>query len=207
MTKDYYKIMGVSPDANQEQIRERYRHAVISCHPDKFTDLAQKRLAEEKIKELNEAYAVLSDPERRATYDHQFNHPNQRPGRRTVATERPSPRHTRFTWDAPVAPVEDWVSRPQANWGGVDHQHYSFFAFLGDVLEVELDRPANVILLDDLNYARYRVGSGFHYLGGFVQGSPARLLVPFSGDWHLVIDQGGYSAALRVAVRLIHERW
>jgi curved DNA-binding protein CbpA len=205
--KDYYGILGVAPDAQQEQIRERYRRAVISCHPDKFLDLEQKRLAEEKIKELNEAYAVLSDPTQRAAYDCQIARRSEKRRQRVASARRPSPRSVQAAWNSPVTPVDDWVSRPVTNWGEVEHLHYSFFAFRGDRLEVELDRPANVILLDGLNYNRYRIGTGFHYLGGFSQGSPARLLIPVSGDWHLVIDQGGYPAALRAAVRLMHETY
>jgi curved DNA-binding protein CbpA len=205
--KDYYKILGVPPDAKQEQIREQYRHAVISCHPDKFTNLELKRQAEEKIKELNEAYAVLSDLEQRAVYDRQRSRGKTRAARSAVTARHPSPRPTQTAWEPPVTPVEDWVARPISNRIELDHLHYPFSAFRGDILEVMLDRPANVILLDSINYARYRYGISFHYLGGFVEGSPARLSIPLSGEWHLVIDQGGYPAALRVAVRLIHESW
>ena len=207
MMKDYYKILGLPPDANQEQIREKYRHAVISCHPDKFTALEQKRQAEEKIKEVNEAYAVLSDPTQRAVYDRQSYRGTPRPARRTVSTKRPSPQPTQVAWNPPVTPVEDWAPRAVSKRIELDHLHYPFSAFRGDVLEVRLDRPANVILLDDMNYIRYRIGRGFHYLGGFVEGSPARLSIPLSGEWHLVIDQGGYPTGLQVAVRLIRQSW
>jgi hypothetical protein len=205
--KDYYKILGVSHDTKQEQIRERYRHAVISCHPDKFTDPEQKRLAEEKIKELNEAYEVLSDPTQRATYDRQQLRRKSPPERKTTTAKRSWSRPAQVSWGSPVTPIEDWVEQPVTTRVDMDHLHYPFSAFRGDILEVRLDRPANVILLDDLNYTRYRIRREFHYLGGFVQGSPARLLIPLSGYWHLVIDQGGYPTAMRVAVRLISGNW
>ncbi len=64
--KDYYNILGVSPDASQEEIKRAYRRLVLKFHPDRNPG---NREAEEKFKEINEAYEVLSDPEKRARYD------------------------------------------------------------------------------------------------------------------------------------------
>jgi len=61
--KDYYKILGVSPDASEEEIKKAYRKLAHKYHPDK------KGGSEEKFKEINEAYQVLSDKEKRARYD------------------------------------------------------------------------------------------------------------------------------------------
>jgi curved DNA-binding protein len=63
--KDYYKIMGVSRDASQADIKRAYRTLARKYHPDvsKATD------AESRFKELGEAYAVLKDLEKRAAYD------------------------------------------------------------------------------------------------------------------------------------------
>jgi len=63
--KDYYKIMGVSRDASQEDIRRAYRKLARKYHP----DVSKERNAEERFKELGEAYEVLKDPEKRAAYD------------------------------------------------------------------------------------------------------------------------------------------
>jgi len=60
--KDYYKILGVSEDASEEEIREAYYRLAHKYHPDKGGDA-------EKFKEINEAYQVLSDKEKRAKYD------------------------------------------------------------------------------------------------------------------------------------------
>ncbi len=60
--KDYYKILGVSPDASPEEIKRAYRKLAHKYHPDKGGD-------EKKFKEINEAYQVLSDKEKRAQYD------------------------------------------------------------------------------------------------------------------------------------------
>ncbi len=64
--KDYYAILGVSPDATQDEIKRAYRKLALKYHPDRNPG---NKEAEEKFKEINEAYQVLSDPEKRAKYD------------------------------------------------------------------------------------------------------------------------------------------
>ena len=64
--KDYYKILGVERKANEEDIRKAYRKLAMQYHPDRNPDDKQ---AEERFKEINEAYQVLSDPKKRAHYD------------------------------------------------------------------------------------------------------------------------------------------
>ena len=67
--KDYYEILG-SRSANANEIKKQYRKTAVKYHPDKNPGDKQ---AEEKFKELSEAYHVLSDPKRRSAYD-QFGH-------------------------------------------------------------------------------------------------------------------------------------
>lgn len=65
--KDYYKILGVSRDASPEEIKAAYRRLAKKYHPDLNPE--NKKEAEEKFKEISEAYEVLMDPEKRRMYD------------------------------------------------------------------------------------------------------------------------------------------
>ena len=65
MDKDYYKIMGVAPDASEKEIKTAYRKLARKYHP----DISQEDSAEERFKEMGEAYEVLRDPVKRAEYD------------------------------------------------------------------------------------------------------------------------------------------
>lgn len=73
--RDYYEVLGLSKGSSETEIKKAYRKAAMKYHPDKYTNAteAEKKEAEEKFKELNEAYQVLSDPEKRQQYD-QFGH-------------------------------------------------------------------------------------------------------------------------------------
>jgi len=65
MARDYYEILGVSRDADQEDLKQAYRRLARKYHP----DVNKEAGAEERFKEINRAYEVLSEPETRARYD------------------------------------------------------------------------------------------------------------------------------------------
>lgn len=67
MKKDYYEILGVPRNASQEEIKRAYKRLIKKWHPDLNPDNREE--AEKRFKEIQEAYEVLSDPEKRAMYD------------------------------------------------------------------------------------------------------------------------------------------
>jgi len=68
--KDYYEVLGVSRDADDKEIKKAFRKKAMEFHPDRNPD---DKVAEDKFKEVNEAYEHVSDPQKRAAYD-KFGH-------------------------------------------------------------------------------------------------------------------------------------
>ena len=64
--RDYYELLGVAKAASAEEIKKSYRQLALKYHPDRNPD---DKPAEEKFKEIGEAYDVLGDAEKRAAYD------------------------------------------------------------------------------------------------------------------------------------------
>ncbi|TMS08124.1 DnaJ-like protein subfamily B member 5 [Larimichthys crocea] len=63
--KDFYKVLGVTPESNEDEIKKAYRKMALKFHPDKNSDAD----AEDKFKEIAEAYEILTDPKKRGIYD------------------------------------------------------------------------------------------------------------------------------------------
>jgi len=99
--KDYYAILGVPKNATQEEIKRAYKRLARQYHP----DVNKSPEAEEKFKEINEAYAVLSDPEKRKIYD-------------TYGTATPPPPPPPGGYDFSGFEVEDFSEFFQELFGG-----------------------------------------------------------------------------------------
>ena len=67
MAKDDYAILGVPETASDRELRKAYRKLAMQHHPDR--NLGKEKWAHERLKEMNEAYAVLGDPQKRRQYD------------------------------------------------------------------------------------------------------------------------------------------
>lgn len=69
MNVDYYAVLGVAPNATLPEIKTRFRFLSHAYHPDKFGNDAQRHVAEEEFKRINNAYQIVSDPDKRARFD------------------------------------------------------------------------------------------------------------------------------------------
>jgi hypothetical protein len=84
--------------------------------------------------------------------------------------------------------------------------HYDLTLSSDDVVEVTLDKQANVRLLDDTNFSHYKRGGQHTYHGGRASKSPIVLKPPHSGHWNLVVDLGGYAGTVRASIRILKRR-
>lgn len=75
----------------------------------------------------------------------------------------------------------------------------------GCIVEVDCSHQCNIVLLDDSNFSNYKNGRQFthHGGGGLFKRFPARLQVPNTGYWNIVLDLGGGSANIRHSIRFI----
>lgn len=103
--KDYYQIMGLSRDANPEDIKRAYRKLARKYHP----DVSKEANAESKFKELGEAYDVLRDPDKRAKYD-QYGQYWKEQGQKQSYNPQSEGGHWEFSDDGQSAGFEDFIN-------------------------------------------------------------------------------------------------
>lgn len=127
---DFYEVLGVSKTASDKEIRQAYRKLARQHHPDVNKADAS---AEEKFKEINEAYSVLSDEESRKKYDlYGDNWRHAEEGRAPRGGQRP--RRT-YTWTSDNSDYDDifagFAGRSRSPFGGFDDTGQSFGDFFG----------------------------------------------------------------------------
>ncbi len=124
--RDYYEVLGVSKSASADEIKKAYRKLALEWHPDRN----KAPNANEKFKEINEAYAVVSDPKKKETYD-QFGHAafqpgmgGGAPGQGPFGGGRQGPFTYSYYSNAPggASPFGDFSAQggPASGWEGVD---------------------------------------------------------------------------------------
>lgn len=107
--RDYYEVLSIAPSASAEEIKEAYRRLAFQCHPDRHQETEE---ANKKMQEVNEAYAILSDPIKRREYDlprgYRSRVPKFKKGSKVkISVNSPSPYrgHTGFVDKEPVKDV------------------------------------------------------------------------------------------------------
>jgi hypothetical protein len=83
----------------------------------------------------------------------------------------------------------------------MDHLHWEFDATPRDTLQVTVDRPANVLLLDEANYQKYCTDQAHSCFGGFAETSPVTLKPYRAGHWHVAVDAGRSGGQVKAAVK------
>ena len=117
--KDYYKILGVSRNVGAEELKRAYRKLARKYHP----DVSKEKNAEEKFKEVQEAYEVIKDPKKRAAYDELG--PDWRAGDQ-LARRRRTDADAAVWAETPGAQLDDWTGATGAHladWTGALGAH------------------------------------------------------------------------------------
>ena len=113
--KDYYQVLGVDRNASQQEIKKAFRQLALRYHPDR--NLNDPEQAEEKFKEINEAYEVLGDEIRRIKYDYLISQLAQR-RRAFVVDDTISGSHSSYILEKLLRELVTLGIRPDGTWRG-----------------------------------------------------------------------------------------
>lgn len=72
----------------------------------------------------------------------------------------------------------------------------------GDILNIKIDRKANVRLMDGSNFMKFKNGQAYTYFGGEAATSPFNIIVPRTDHWYIVIDLGGETGILSYSIKV-----
>jgi formylglycine-generating enzyme required for sulfatase activity len=197
--KDYYAILEIAYTATPEEIKAQFRLLMQAWHPDKFGSPQQKAKAEAKAIEINEAYAILSNPAKRAEYDSLFPAadsgqtanaeaaPNQPPSPQQSAKrppQHPQPKGPSQSWvsvDRLVLPdgeVMEFVRVPAGEFlmGSADSDHYAWSNC----------KPQHKVNLDEYLIGRYPVTNAQYF--SYAVANRLRWSIPFGKANHPVVN-------------------
>jgi len=104
---NYYEILKISRNANQEQIKDAYKKQVKKYHPDLY--IGDKDFAEKKLKEINEAYNVLSDLEMKLEYDKYLQEKYQENVSKNVSNSAPNAKQTTQNYSTTNSKKQTWT--------------------------------------------------------------------------------------------------
>ncbi len=136
MAKNYYELLGIDKSASQEEIKRAFRRMARKYHPDVNPN---DKTAEEKFKEMNEAYEVLNDPKKREMYD-RFGTVNGS-GYTPYQGAQASPNGATHVWSS-SGPENFDVNEIFGRRGGGTPSGFDFFNDLGDIFDVFSNRRA-----------------------------------------------------------------
>ena len=108
-SKDYYAVLGVSPESDSAEIKKAYRTLVQRYHPDRVRGNDESTNASERMIEINEAFGVLGDKKRRAELD-----------RARTAAKTPPPSESAKDWEIPVSPLKERGEAPPKRHSAVE---------------------------------------------------------------------------------------
>src|SRR6185295_16294706 len=97
-SKDYYAVLGVTPESDSAEIKKAYRSLVQKYHPDRIHEKEEITNASERMIEINEAFAVLADTKRRAQFDRE---------KSGIKTPPPPSEAEVEDWEMPLAPGKE----------------------------------------------------------------------------------------------------
>ena len=81
--------------------------------------------------------------------------------------------------------------------------HYEMKAGPGEIIQVSISRDANVRLLDQLNYAKYKLGKSFTATAGPETEGPVKFVAPYRATWHVIVDMEGRMGTVRAFVEVL----
>lgn len=84
--------------------------------------------------------------------------------------------------------------------------YYEVNAGPNDIIEVNLNKQANVRVMDSSNYQNYRRGRRHRYYGGLAKKRPVHITPPRQGHWYVIIDLGGNPGSVRASVKVLRNK-